>query len=175
MIATALACQPDLLIADEATTALDVTVQKEILDLLQIIQQQRQMSMILVTHNLGIVAGRTDDILVLYGGHVVEYGPTNTVFSHPRHRYTEALLSAMPRMDQPAHTKLHTIPGRPPDLANPAPGCPFAPRCPAAEARCHASMPPMTTSADGKHRFACYVPVQTGDAADTAVERRALS
>jgi peptide/nickel transport system ATP-binding protein len=126
-----------------------------------------------VTHNLGIVAGRTDDILVLYGGHVVEYGPTNTVFSHPRHRYTEALLSAMPRMDQPAHTKLHTIPGRPPDLANPAPGCPFAPRCPAAEACCHASMPPMTTSADGKHRFACYVPVQTGDAADTAVERRA--
>lgn len=80
MIATALACQPDLLIADEATTALDVTVQKEILDLLQLIQQQRQMSMILVTHNLGIVAGRTDDILVLYGGHVVEYGPTDTVF-----------------------------------------------------------------------------------------------
>jgi peptide/nickel transport system ATP-binding protein len=159
MIATALACQPELLIADEATTALDVTVQKEILDLLQVIQQQRQMSMILVTHNLGIVAGRTDEILVLYGGHVVEYGPTDRVFANPRHRYTEALLSAMPRMDQPAHSKLRTIAGRPPDLTNPAPGCPFAPRCPVAEGRCHTSMPPVTASKDGRHRFACYLPV----------------
>jgi len=161
MIATALACQPELLIADEATTALDVTVQKGILDLLQILQSKRRMSMILVTHNLGIVAGRTDEILVLYGGHVVEHGPTDVVFANPRHRYTEALLGAMPRIDQPAHTTLRTIPGRPPDPANPAPGCPFAPRCPAAEGRCHSSMPPMTVSGDGAHRFACYVPVST--------------
>jgi peptide/nickel transport system ATP-binding protein len=159
MIATALACRPDLLIADEATTALDVTVQKDILDLLQLIQIERQMAMILVTHNLGVVVGRTDEILVLYGGHVVEYGPTEQVFSNPRHRYTAALLSAIPRMDQPAHSRLHAIPGRPPNLMDPPPGCPFAPRCPAAEGRCHRSMPPMTVSADGRHRFACHVPV----------------
>src|SRR6185503_6572200 len=91
MIATALACQPDLLIADEATTALDVTVQKEILDLLQRLQQERQMSMILVTHNLGIVAGRTDEVAVMYGGRLVERGPTRAIFrGHPRHRYTAA-------------------------------------------------------------------------------------
>jgi peptide/nickel transport system ATP-binding protein len=160
MIATALACQPELLIADEATTALDVTVQKEILDLLQIIQQLRRMSMILVTHNLGIVAGRTDEVAVMYGGRIVEHGPTEDLFSKPpRHRYTEALLSAMPRMDQPAHTRLRTIPGRPPEMLRPIPGCPFAPRCPAAEPRCVQSMPPVTTMAEGRHRFACYVPV----------------
>jgi peptide/nickel transport system ATP-binding protein len=162
MIATALACEPDLLIADEATTALDVTVQKEILDLLQIIQEERQMAMILVTHNLGIVAGRTDEVLVLYGGHVVEHGPTDRVFATPRHRYTAALLSAMPQLDQPAHTRLATIPGQPPSLANAPKGCPFAPRCPAAEARCHDTMPAMTVSADGRHRFACHVPVAAG-------------
>ncbi len=159
MIATALACRPDLLIADEATTALDVTVQKDILDLLQVIQRERRMSMILVTHNLGVVAGRTDEILVLYGGQVVEHGPTEAVFAGPRHRYTAALLAAIPRMDQPAHTRLATIPGPPPDLARQPAGCPFAPRCPAAEDRCRAVMPPMTWGADGRHGFACHVPV----------------
>ncbi|MEJ1158292.1 ABC transporter ATP-binding protein [Prosthecomicrobium sp. N25] len=160
MIATALACRPDLLIADEATTALDVTVQKDILDLLQAIQRERRMSMILVTHNLAVVANRTDEILVLYGGRVVEHGPTALVFAAPRHRYTEALLSAVPRMDQPAHTRLRTIPGPPPDLHDRAGGCPFAPRCPAAEARCRVAMPPMTLEADGRHGFACFVPVE---------------
>ncbi|CAN5343214.1 ABC transporter ATP-binding protein [soil metagenome] len=163
MIATALACEPDLLIADEATTALDVTVQKEILDLLQTIQQKRRMSMILVTHNLGIVAGRTDEVAVMYGGRIVEQGPTEALFRDPRHRYTEALLSAMPRVDQPAHVKLRTIPGRPPDLLLPIPGCPFAPRCSATQPRCIESMPPVTTLADGRHRFACYVPVGSAD------------
>ncbi len=136
MIATALACQPDLLIADEATTALDVTVQKNILDLLQTIQQERRMSMILVTHNLGIVAGRTDEVAVMYGGRIVEHGPTETLFRDPRHRYTEALLSAIPRTDQPAHTRLRVIPGRPPETLRPIPGCPFAVRCTSAEPRC---------------------------------------
>lgn len=168
MIATALACEPELLIADEATTALDVTVQKEILDLLQTIQTKRQMSMIIVTHNLGIVAGRTDTVAVMYGGRVVESGPTERLFHSPRHRYTEALLSALPRVDQPAHTTLRTIPGRPPNLLEPLPGCPFAPRCEAREARCSESMPPMTTSADGRHRFACYAPVDPSGSEPTA-------
>lgn len=158
MIATALACQPDLLIADEATTALDVTVQKDILDLLQALQRKRRMSMILVTHNLAVVASRTDELLVLYGGRVVEYGPTERVFATPRHRYTEALLSAVPRMDEPAHTRLRTIPGRPPDPRDKAAGCPFAPRCPAAVPRCHQDMPGMSLDADGRHGFACFVP-----------------
>ncbi len=159
MIATALACQPALLIADEATTALDVTVQKDILDLLQTIQQQRRMSMILVTHNLGIVAGRTDDVAVMYGGRIVERGPTAAMFRNPQHRYTEALLSAMPRMDQPAHTRLRTIPGTPPDLTRPLPGCPFAPRCSVAEDRCRTTMPPLTQARDAGHRFACHIPL----------------
>ena len=160
MIAAALICLPELLIADEATTALDVTVQKEVLDLLQRIQEERQMSMILVSHNLGVVAGRTDEILVLYGGHVVEFGPTAEVFRNPRHRYTEALLSAMPQMDQPAHTRLRTIPGQPPSLAKQLPGCPFAPRCPAAQGACHAFMPEMTASGSSGHRFACHFPLE---------------
>jgi peptide/nickel transport system ATP-binding protein len=159
MIATALACRPDLLIADEATTALDVTVQKDILDLLQALQRQHRMSMILVTHNLAVVASRTDELLVLYGGRVVEHGPTERVFAAPRHRYTEALLAAVPRMDEPAHTRLRTIPGRPPDPRDKGSGCPFAPRCPAAEARCRQEMPGTTLDADGRHGFACFVPV----------------
>ena len=159
MIAAALICQPDLLIADEATTALDVTVQKEVLDLLQTIQAERQMAMILVSHNLGVVAGRTDEILVLYGGNIVEYGPTSEVFRNPRHRYTEALLSAMPDMDQPAHTRLRTIPGQPPNLANRPEGCPFAPRCPSAQAICHDVMPEMRKGLDASHHFACHFPL----------------
>ncbi len=158
MIAADLVCRPELLIADEATTALDVTVQKEVLDLLQILQGEREMSMILVSHNLGVVAGRTDELLVLYGGHIVEYGPTEEVFRSPRHRYTEALLSAMPHMDQPAHTRLRTIPGQPPNLAKQPKGCPFAPRCAMAQEACHQTMPQMMTSGTNGHRFACHFP-----------------
>jgi peptide/nickel transport system ATP-binding protein len=175
MIATALACRPDLLIADEATTALDVTVQKNILDLLANIQQERRMSMILVTHNLGIVAGRTDEVAVMYGGRLVERGPTEEIFRDPRHRYTEALLSAIPRTDQPAHTKLRVIPGRPPEFLRPIPGCPFAPRCSAAEARCSTSTPPVTASADERHTFVCYVPVGSGKGAPSAVPAAAAA
>jgi len=157
-IAAALACEPDLLIADEATTALDVTVQKDILDLLQMIQEERRMSMILVTHNLGIVAGRTDEVAVMYGGRIVETARTNALFRSPRHRYTDALLAAMPRADHAAHTTLRTIAGQPPDPLQPLAGCPFAPRCPVAEARCADSMPPTTFEAADARAFACYVP-----------------
>lgn len=162
MIATALACKPDLLIADEATTALDVTVQKQVLDLLQSLQEERQMSMILVTHNLGIVAGRTDEAAVMYGGRIVERGPTEALFRDPRHRYTAALLEAIPRADQPAHTRLQSIPGRPPDVLRPIPGCPFAPRCTAVEAQCIERMPAVAKTADERHSFACYAPVGEG-------------
>ncbi len=159
MIAAALACRPALLIADEATTALDVTVQKEVLDLLQMLQREREMSMILVSHNLALVAGRTDELLVLYGGHVVEYGRTEAVFRNPRHHYTAALLSAMPRIDQPAHVRLATIPGAPPIFAAGQRGCPFAPRCAAAEGVCHETRPKMTVNSDRSHRFACHFPI----------------
>jgi peptide/nickel transport system ATP-binding protein len=167
-IAAALACEPDLLIADEATTALDVTVQKDILDLLQMIQEERRMSMILVTHNLGIVAGRTDEVAVMYGGRIVERGRTEALFRSPRHRYTEALLAAMPRADHVAHATLRTIPGQPPDLLKTIAGCPFEPRCPAAEGRCAESMPP-TTYESAEHRsYACYVPVTVPSGEATA-------
>jgi len=161
MIATALACQPELLIADEATTALDVTVQQTILDLLANIQRERGMSMILVTHNLGIVAGRTDETAVMYGGRIVERGPTEALFRDPRHRYTEALISAIPRTDQPAHTKLRVIPGRPPEVIRAVAGCPFAPRCVVAEPRCHDTDPPLSAGSRDGHTYACYVPVGT--------------
>jgi peptide/nickel transport system ATP-binding protein len=159
MIAAALMCEPALLIADEATTALDVTVQKEVLDLLQLLQQARRMAMVMVSHDLGVVAGRTDEILVLYGGTIVEHGPTAEVFRNPRHRYTEALLSAMPRMDQPAHTRLRTIPGQPFNAAARPQGCPFAPRCQVAVRECHEIMPAMATGADVTHGFACHLPL----------------
>lgn len=159
MIAAALACEPSLLIADEATTALDVTVQKEVLDLLQRIQQERQMSMILVSHNLGVVAGRTDDVMVLYGGRIVEYGPTAEVFRNPRHRYTEALLASIPNMNEPAHSRMRTIPGQPPSLRSRPPGCPFAPRCTSAGEPCGTRMPPLSMGVEPRHRFACYYPL----------------
>ncbi|MGY1840656.1 MULTISPECIES: ABC transporter ATP-binding protein [unclassified Modestobacter] len=119
MIAMALTCEPDLLVADEATTALDVTIQKEILDLLQRLQAERGMAMVLVSHNLGVVAGRTDEVLVMYGGRVVERAPTDRIFRHHEHPYTEALLRAIPRLDTPARTRLPTLAGPPPSVYDP--------------------------------------------------------
>ena len=120
MIAIALACGPKLLFADEPTTALDVTVQAQILDLLQTQQRERFMAMVLVTHDLGVVAGRTDDIAVMYAGRFVEKAPTRSLFSAVRHPYTEALLKSIPKLAQPSHTRLDAISGRPPDLVEPA-------------------------------------------------------
>ena len=126
MIAIALACGPKLLFADEPTTALDVTVQAQILDLLQQQQRERFMAMVLVTHDLGVVAGRTDDIAVMYAGRIVERAPTRALFEHTRHPYTEALLKSIPKLAQPSHSQLDAIAGRPPDLVKPPPGCKFA-------------------------------------------------
>ena len=144
MIAIALACGPTLLFADEPTTALDVTVQAQILDLLQAQRTDRNMALILVTHDLGVVANHTDDIAVMYAGKIVEKAPTRLLFSDMKMPYTEALMRSIPKLDAPSHTRLEAIAGRPPDLVNPPKGCRFAPRCPYAQPRCGVEEPPLT-------------------------------
>ncbi|MFE6934490.1 ABC transporter ATP-binding protein [Streptomyces sp. NPDC057699] len=143
VIAMALACGPRLLIADEPTTALDVTVQKQILDLLQSLAQDLRMATVLISHDLATVAGRTDRVAVMYAGRFVEYGPTEAVFDRPRHPYSSALIASIPRLDLPPHTLLPTIEGRPPNLLHPPPGCRFAPRCGTATAHCTTEAPPL--------------------------------
>jgi len=159
VIAIALACSPALLIADEPTTALDVTVQKQILDLLQDLQRDHQMGMILITHDLGVVATRADHIAVMYAGRIVEQAPVRDLFSNHQHPYTEALLKSIPRLSDRSHTRLQAIPGRPPRLLDPAPGCAFAPRCLYAQERCRAQTPPTVTMAAREHAYACFYPV----------------
>jgi peptide/nickel transport system ATP-binding protein len=169
-IAIALACGPKLLFADEPTTALDVTVQAQILDLLATQQRERHMAMVLVTHDLGVVASRTDEIAVMYAGQIVEKAPTRTLFSSLRMPYTEALLKSIPKLADPSHTRLQIIGGRPPDLVHPPPGCRFAPRCPYAQPKCHAEAPPLQEADTPGHLFRCWFPVGT-DAGREALER----
>jgi len=168
VIAMALACEPRLLIADEPTTALDVTVQKSILDLLDELRVERKMSMILITHDLGVARGRADRVGVMYAGRLMEVGKTDDLFADMRHPYTQALLESIPNPAMPSHTRLQPIPGRPPNLLDPPTGCAFAARCRHARMDCLASKPPLdgTPGVDG-HRFACFHPVGTpdGDAA----------
>ncbi|HWC68104.1 MAG TPA: ABC transporter ATP-binding protein [Acidimicrobiales bacterium] len=159
MIAVALACGPTLLFADEPTTALDVTVQAQILDLLQDQRRDRNMSLILVTHDLGVVAGHTDEIAVMYAGKVVEKAPTRVLFERMKMPYTEALLESIPKIDEPSHTRLRVIPGRPPDLVRPPQGCRFAPRCPYAQERCVVEEPPLAEAETPGHTYACWYPV----------------
>ena len=168
MIAIALACAPRLLMADEPTTGLDVTVQAQILDLLSSLQHQRQMAMILVTHDLGVVATRTDEIIVMYAGNVVERAPTSVLFSQMSMPYTEALLKSMPRIGNPSHTRLTAIEGRPPDLLFPPPGCPFAPRCPYVQDKCHVEKPPLVEGAVPGHSYACWFPIPVREKAASA-------
>ncbi|MDY7106091.1 MAG: ABC transporter ATP-binding protein [Actinomycetota bacterium] len=160
-IAIALACGPKVLFADEATTALDVTVQAQILNLLQDLQEERFMAMVLVTHDLGVVAGRSDDIAVMYAGKIVEKAPTSVLFSEMRMPYTEALLKSIPKLENRSHTRLQVIGGRPPDLITPPKGCNFAPRCPYAQPRCHEEEPPLVEAETPGHTFACWYPVGT--------------
>jgi peptide/nickel transport system ATP-binding protein len=170
VIAIALACGPQLLFADEPTTALDVTVQAQILDLLAEQQRERDMAVVLVSHDLGVVAGRTHDIAVMYAGQIVEQAPTATLFSEVRMPYTEALLRSVPRLENPSHTRLAVIGGRPPDLIDPPPGCRFAPRCPYAQAKCHTEPPPFVEADTPGHWYRCWYPVGT-DAGREALER----
>jgi peptide/nickel transport system ATP-binding protein len=160
-IASALACNPKLLFADEPTTALDVTVQHQILNLLAGLQREREMTMIMVTHDLGVVATRADEIAVMYAGKIVEKAPTRALFSAMRHPYTQSLLWSIPKTSEPKHTRLSAIAGRPPDLINPPPGCKFAPRCAYAQAVCIEIEPPLQTDATGLHQYACHIPVGT--------------
>lgn len=159
-IAIALACNPKLLFADEPTTALDVTVQHQILNLLGMQQQERDMAMVLVTHDLGVVAGRTDEIIVMYAGKIVEQATTSEIFHRTSHPYTEALLRSIPKIDQPSHTRLAAIAGRPPDLADSLEGCSFSPRCPYAQERCFEEEPELEALATD-HLSACWYPVGT--------------
>ncbi|MDP3517120.1 MAG: ABC transporter ATP-binding protein [Pseudohongiella sp.] len=159
VIAIALTCNPSLLIADEPTTALDVTVQRQILDLLTGLQKERHMGMLLITHDLGVVASRADFIAVMYAGRLVEVAPANTIFKSMQHPYTEALFNSIPRINDASHTRLQAIPGRPPQLHNPAPGCAFAPRCPYAQQRCHRETPPVVQAEQAEHLHACFYPV----------------
>jgi peptide/nickel transport system ATP-binding protein len=159
MIAIAMACGPTLLFADEPTTALDVTVQAQILDLLQVQRRERNMSLILVTHDLGVVANHTDEIAVMYAGRIVERAPTASLFANMKMPYTEALMQSIPKLDQPSHTRLMAIGGRPPDLVNPPPGCKFAPRCVYAQPKCHAEEPPLVQAETPDHLYRCWHPV----------------
>jgi peptide/nickel transport system ATP-binding protein len=170
VIAVALACGPKLLFADEPTTALDVTVQAQILNLLQQQQRERDMAMVLVTHDLGVVAGRADDIGVMYAGQIVEMAPTRTLFAQMRMPYTEGLLKSIPKLEQPSHSRLEIIGGRPPDLINPPKGCKFSPRCPYAQDRCRTEEPPLIEADTPGHYFRCWYPVGT-DAGREALER----
>jgi oligopeptide/dipeptide ABC transporter ATP-binding protein len=169
MIAMAIVNRPQLLIADEPTTALDVTIQAQILDLLAELQRVRQMGMLLVTHDLGVVATRTDRIMVMYAGRVVELAPTRALFANVRMPYTEALLSSIPRIEMPSHVRLAAIPGRPPDLANLPTGCAFAPRCSYATDQCRLEAPPLTAdTTEPDHFYACWHP--RGTSTPTAKE-----
>ena len=151
MIAMSLLCRPDLLIADEPTTALDVTVQAQIMSLLADLRRDFGMATILITHDLGVVAGFCEKVLVLYGGQVMETGPTDPLFATPSHPYTRGLLAAIPRVDQEGEA-LSAIPGSPPNMTNPPPGCPFAPRCGYAGDDCLDHLDPLTEFASGRFR-----------------------
>jgi peptide/nickel transport system ATP-binding protein len=169
VIAMALACEPRLLVADEPTTALDVTVQKAILDLMDDLRDERNMSLILITHDLGVAEGRADRIGVMYAGRLMELTSAKELFANMRHPYTEALLESIPNTDMPSHTRLQPIPGRPPDLLNPPKGCAFAARCRYAQPECIERKPPLAeTEAD--HWVACFYPVGT-DAGHAALAR----
>jgi oligopeptide transport system ATP-binding protein len=154
MIAMALACRPQLIIADEPTTALDVTVQAQILDLLKELTEQTGAALILITHDLGVVARYADRVAVMYAGRIVETATAAALYASPRHPYTQGLLASMPRHDRAGRTPLRPIDGQPPDLASLPPGCAFAPRCRHTSDRCHATRPPLERWTSS-HQYAC--------------------
>ena len=170
MIAMALVCKPRILIADEPTTALDVTTQMQILDLIDELRDEYQMGVILITHDLGVVAGHTDRVAVMYAGRIVETAPTKTLFTEPKHRYTSSLMAALPERALAAGTKLFSIPGAPPSLTNLPVGCRFAARCLWATDECRAGYPDL--SGDDTHTFSCFHPVQEGDESPAALQAK---
>ena len=159
MIAMGLICHPKLLIADEPTTALDVTIQAQILELMKELQKKTHMGIIFITHNLGVVAEICDKVSVMYAGKIVEQGPVDDIFYKPGHPYTVGLLRSMPRVDAESYERLIPIEGTPVDMLNPPEGCPFAPRCEHAMKICLQKMPPYVELGEG-HRSACWLRVQ---------------
>ena len=158
MIAMALSCEPKVLVADEPTTALDVTIQAQILALLDDLKSRLGMAMLLITHDMGVIAGHADRVNVMYAGRLVETADTGMLFGHMHHPYTQALLASIPRLNQPNTQRLLNIPGLPPDLARPPDGCRFAARCSRATDRCRTDEPPLIGQTE-EHRFACWHPV----------------
>ncbi len=161
MIAMALACEPSLLIADEPTTALDVTIQAQIVELMIHLREQAKLSMIWITHDLGVVAGLAERVIVMYAGYIVEEAGVDELYDNPRHPYTLALLAALPRVDKRRNQRLKSIPGSPPNLLVQPHGCPFAPRCEFAFDRCRLANPVLETIKPG-HKIACWMNVNTG-------------
>ena len=156
MIAIALACEPKLLIADEPTTALDVTIQAQILELMQELRKKLGMSIIMITHDLGVVASMCERIAVMYAGHIVEYGTTDEIFYEPSHEYTKGLINSIPKLTTEESERLVPIEGQPVDLLNPPEGCPFAPRCENCMKICLSKMPPRTQLSD-THYSHCWL------------------
>ena len=155
MIAMALSCNPEMLIADEPTTALDVTIQAQILDLIRDLTHKLGTAVILITHSLGVVAGMCDNIYVMYAGRVVEFGNAEQIFETPKHPYTRGLIKSVPRLDRRNRDRLFSIPGQPPNVINLPPCCPFFPRCAEMTERCKTSYPEQVDFGDG-HRAACW-------------------
>ena len=175
MIAIGLVCEPKLLIADEPTTALDVSIQAQILELIDQLRARLSMGVLLITHDMGVIAGHTDRVAVMYAGKVVEQAATGTLFSEPRHRYTEALFASMPTLEQDRDASLTTISGTPPKLIEVAPGCRFAPRCRFAEQDCRSDDPALHAATPGQedgHEHACLYPRMPGARASAAGTRR---
>ena len=158
MIAIALACNPKLLIADEPTTALDVTIQAQILELLKGLSKEFDTAVMLITHDLGVVAGTCEFVNVMYAGHIIESAPVKQIFETPAHPYTVGLLHSIPRLDDQRGIKLSPIGGQPPDLLNPPTGCPYAPRCPKVQSRCRQERPELMPVGRGEQVAACFYP-----------------
>ena len=163
MIAIALACNPKLLIADEPTTALDVTIQAQILDLIKDLRRQFGIAIIWITHDLGVLAGLADRIVIMYAGKIVERADVSSLYGRPQHPYTRGLLGTLPRLDGTRADRLATIPGQPPHLSEPPRGCPFASRCPHAFDACRRENPPLLQVGDG-HEVACWYDIDAGGA-----------
>jgi len=156
MIAMALLCEPDLLIADEPTTALDVTIQAQILDLMRDLKRDLNTAVVMITHDLGVVAGLCERVMVMYGGRVVERGGIRDIFYRPQHPYTMGLLQSMPRLDEARPAELATIAGQPPNLQNLPPGCPYQERCPFVFDTCRTVVPPLRPAGEGQEK-ACHL------------------
>ncbi len=170
MIAMALSCEPQLLIADEPTTALDVTIQAQILNLIDDLRERLNTAVILITHDMGVIAGRTDRVMVMYAGKIVEGATTDELFHRMRHPYASALLQSIPKLDQDSTQRLYNIPGIPPDLSEKLDNCRFNPRCPNATERCRSEEPPLEPdSVNADHEFACFHPVGTAEGQETPV------